>query len=204
MLRHWKLLYILAHYGYGALAGLLALGVFGLPVPDEFLLIFCGYLVHAGKLKFIPIIIAAFIGSITGITVTYLLGFFAGRRAINIFGRRLEIIEERLDTVHDWFNKFGKLVIPIGYFIPAMRSMIAFFAAISLIPYMEFAVYAYLGGLSWVVLYIGIGWYLGKDWVLARSLTHCFHNLGLAMFILIVISLIIWLSSHSNKEESHT
>ncbi|HEX3012191.1 MAG TPA: DedA family protein [Syntrophomonadaceae bacterium] len=203
MISHWKLLYILAHYGYGALAGLLALGVFGLPVPDEFLLIFSGYLVYTGKLKFIPIIIAAFIGSIIGITVTYLLGFFVGKSAINKF-TRLGITEKRLARVHKWFDKFGKLVIPAGYFIPAIRSMIAFFAAVSFMPYREFAVCAYPGGFFWIVLYICVGWYLGKDWVAARSLVHHFNNLGLGLFILIMIGIAIWLLGHPNKEENHT
>jgi membrane protein DedA with SNARE-associated domain len=200
MITHGQLLYLLTHYGYGALAGLLAMGVFGLPVPDEFLLIFYGYLVYSGKMRFVPTITAAFIGSITGITVTYLIGVFVGRRAINSFGGRLGITEERLDTVHDWFNRFGKLAIPIGYFFPVIRNLTAFFAAISLIPYKEFAIYAYPGGLFWVTFFICTGWYLGKDWVLAKSLIHYFRYFGLGMLVLIVIGLIIWLLRHANNE----
>ena len=33
-----------ATYGYGALFGLLIFGIVGLPIPDETLLVFCGYL----------------------------------------------------------------------------------------------------------------------------------------------------------------
>jgi membrane protein DedA with SNARE-associated domain len=39
------IVYWIAHYGYLALFGLLMLGIVGLPVPDETLLTFAGYLV---------------------------------------------------------------------------------------------------------------------------------------------------------------
>src|SRR5271154_124267 len=40
-----------ATYGYGALFGLLIFGVVGLPIPDETLLVFCGYLISKGKMN---------------------------------------------------------------------------------------------------------------------------------------------------------
>ena len=38
----------ITHYGYGAIFCLLALGIVGLPAPDETLLAFSGYLVSRG------------------------------------------------------------------------------------------------------------------------------------------------------------
>ena len=38
-----------SHYGYAALFGLLMVGIVGLPVPDETLLTFSGYLISKGK-----------------------------------------------------------------------------------------------------------------------------------------------------------
>ena len=38
----------IAQYGYGAIFLLLMLGVVGLPVPDETLLVYCGYLISKG------------------------------------------------------------------------------------------------------------------------------------------------------------
>ena len=40
-------------YGYGALFVLLMLGIVGLPVPDETLLVFCGYLILTGVARFL-------------------------------------------------------------------------------------------------------------------------------------------------------
>ena len=59
-----------SHYGYQAIFALLVLGIVGLPVPDETMLVFCSYLVWRGNLKAIPVLIVAFLGSACGITVS--------------------------------------------------------------------------------------------------------------------------------------
>ena len=41
----------ITEYGYAAIVGLLMLGIVGLPVPDETLLTFTGYLVFRGNLR---------------------------------------------------------------------------------------------------------------------------------------------------------
>ena len=48
-----------ATYGYFAIFSLLVLGIVGLPVPDEFLLTGCGFLVYQGHLKLIPTVASA-------------------------------------------------------------------------------------------------------------------------------------------------
>jgi len=55
----------------------LILGIVGLPVPDETLLVFCGYLISTGKLGMTETYFAALAGSCCGITVSYFIG---GRR----------------------------------------------------------------------------------------------------------------------------
>lgn len=47
-------------YGYLALFALLLLGIVGLPVPDETLLAFAGYLIFTNELAPLPTAITAF------------------------------------------------------------------------------------------------------------------------------------------------
>src|SRR5438067_9158429 len=59
--------YVLAwitQYGYFAIFCLLVLGIVGLPVPDETLLTFSGYLVFKGHFGFLPTVASAYAGSI--------------------------------------------------------------------------------------------------------------------------------------------
>jgi len=50
-------------YGYAAIFVLLLLGIVGLPVPDETMLVFSGYLVFKGTLHPIPAFFTALAGS---------------------------------------------------------------------------------------------------------------------------------------------
>jgi membrane protein DedA with SNARE-associated domain len=61
-------------YGYPALFLLLMLGIVGLPIPDETLLTFSGYLIFKNQLLWMPTMATAFFGSICGITISYLIG----------------------------------------------------------------------------------------------------------------------------------
>ena len=56
----------IAQYGYAAIFGLLVFGIVGLPVPDETLLTFTGYMVFEGHLKLPLAFAAALAGSLCG------------------------------------------------------------------------------------------------------------------------------------------
>ena len=59
----------IVRHGYGAIFLLLMLGIIGIPVPDETLLVFAGYLSSKGTLRLEPTILTAFLGSACGISV---------------------------------------------------------------------------------------------------------------------------------------
>ena len=52
----------------------------GLPIPDETMLTFSGYLVFRGTLSLPMTLAVAFAGSVSGITLSYALGRFLGIR----------------------------------------------------------------------------------------------------------------------------
>ena len=64
----------IATYGYAGIFFLLILGIVGLPVPDETLMTYTGFLVYKGTLNFAPALAAAYFGSVAGITISYWLG----------------------------------------------------------------------------------------------------------------------------------
>jgi membrane protein DedA with SNARE-associated domain len=51
--------YWVTHYGYGGIFVLLMLGIVGIPIPDESLLAFAGYLVSKGELQLLPTLAVA-------------------------------------------------------------------------------------------------------------------------------------------------
>lgn len=170
-------------YGYVAIFGLLVLGIVGLPVPDEWLLVFSGYLVYSGRLTLAGTLAAAFLGSTGGITCSYLLGRKVGLPLLHTrFGRLLHISDRKIRMMHDWFDRIGHWALFIGYFIPGVRHFTALVAGTSQLEYPSFALYAYCGALFWVCMFVFIGLHFGDRWETAlRGLE---HNLQLAGMIL--------------------
>ncbi len=154
----------IANYGYAAIFFLLVLGIVGLPVPDETLLTLTGYLIFSGTLHFVPSFTVAFCGTVTGITISYLIGRVGGSHFIHRFGARLRIKPQSVDRVHAWFNRWGHWTLTIGYFIPGIRHVIAIVAGSSGLEYRTFSLFAYAGALCWTGLFICAGYYLGNGW----------------------------------------
>ena len=96
----------IAHYGYAAIYVLLVLGIVGLPVPDETLLTLTGYLIFSGTLHFVPSFAFSFLGTVTGITISYSIGRIGGARFLHRFGSRFRIKPASVDRVHAWFNRW--------------------------------------------------------------------------------------------------
>ena len=157
---HW-----ISHYGYAGIFFLLMLGIIGLPIPDETLMTFSGYLIFKGQLHPVPTIASAFLGSISGITVSYLLGRTGGHPLVLRYGHWVHISQEKIDRVHEWLEHRGRWGLFVGYFIPGVRHMTALVAGTSQMRYSVFATFAYSGGLVWSTSFITAGFFLGKEWV---------------------------------------
>jgi membrane protein DedA with SNARE-associated domain len=74
---HTVILFI-TKYSYAGIFIALSLGILGLPVPDESLIAFTGFLSSQGKLNFKLLSAVINTGIILGITVSYFLGKVAG------------------------------------------------------------------------------------------------------------------------------
>jgi membrane protein DedA with SNARE-associated domain len=174
-------------YGYISLFGFLVFGIVGLPLPDETLLTVVGYLVSIRYLNFWASILVGTLGSIVGITLSYLLGIFLGREVIHRFGKYLYLTPERVARVEKFMDKYGKFTLFFGYFIPGIRQVTAIVAGISKMNYRQFAIVAYLGGLLWVTTFITLGRFVGLRLHRIGHLLHHFRYwIGAAVFLLVL------------------
>jgi membrane protein DedA with SNARE-associated domain len=158
------LLIWISHYGYLGIFSLLVFGIVGLPVPDETLLTLSGFLIYKGTLHLVPTFLAAYFGSITGISISYAIGSTFGHRILIKYGHYIHITEERLQKAHNWFEKTGRWTLIIGYFIPGVRHIVAIFAGTSELQLWEFALFAYTGGLIWTTTFLSVGYFFGDRW----------------------------------------
>lgn len=157
-------LYWIGQYGYAGIFSLLIFGIVGLPVPDEWLLTFSGFLVFKRTLLFVPTFAAAFCGSACGITVSYTLGRIFDTYVLMKYGSYIHMSPDRLARVHSWFERRGRWTLLVGYFVPGVRHLTGYIAGASELSFSNFALFAYSGAFCWVAVFITLGYFLGEEW----------------------------------------
>ena len=190
------ILNFVSHFGYVGLFGILMFGIIGLPVPDEILIAFIGYLVSQGKMNYFLSILTGSIGSFVGMSLSFFLGERFGLPLLKKYGRTIHITPQRIERVDQWFERFGKIVVTMGYFIPGLRHLTAFTAGISKWRYGTFALYAAPGAILWVFTFTTLGRFLGVHWRVYTKSIH--HYLFLAVLVMI-IGFVIWKLAHRLK-----
>lgn len=155
----------LIQYGSIALFVLLTMGIVAFPVPEETLLVFSGILMFKGTLPIHQTILAACAGSISGITISYMIGRTLGYYFFHRYVGWLGITEKHLEQAHNWFERYGKWTLTIGYFIPGVRHFTGFAAGTTELEYQQFAWFAYSGAIAWVSIFLSIGYFFGNYWM---------------------------------------
>jgi membrane protein DedA with SNARE-associated domain len=179
------LIELLSHHGFPIIFFLLMLGIFGLPIPDEFLLAFAGALISKGRLHFVPTILSATLGSMCGITLSYVLGRTAGIHRVKKYGSRFGLSDEKINHVHMWFERAGRWVLTFGYFIPGLRHIMALIAGTSKLELSVFTAFAYTGGFIWSCTFILLGYFVGVRWAYMSREIH---------YIALIISFLFFLT----------
>ncbi len=155
--------YFVTNYGYLAIFLLLLPGAFGLPIPDELLLTFIGYLALRGELRLIPAMAVAVSGGVLGVTLDYWVGRVVGARLIGESGTFFRLRPDKFKSLQEWLRRGGGWRLCLGYFLPGVRHWGAIAAGITKFPLAGFTRFAYAGVLAWSLFYILLGYFLGQE-----------------------------------------
>jgi len=164
------LIHYITQYGYPGLYVILLVSILGLPIPDEFLLTFVGFMSFSGQLNPALAILSSATGSMTGITIAYFLGRFFEAKVLAHLKKHAG--SERLEKVLSWYNKHGGKLLTVGYFIPGVRHLSGYIAGLSRFSYRNFAFFSYLGAIAWTSLFIILGRTLGSRWETILPIIH--------------------------------
>ncbi len=182
----------LLHYGQFALFLFLALGILGLPIPDETLLAFAGFLIAQHKLPFLSTAIAAIFGAFIGISLSYVLGRTIGHYLVERYGARIGITHEKIQRVHNWFEHMGKWTLFFGYFIPGVRHLTGYVAGTTEVHFAKFMLFAYSGAIVWCLGFISLGYYFSHNWETVVDLVGDYLWVGVGIVALIIILYVGW------------
>jgi membrane protein DedA with SNARE-associated domain len=196
---HFLLLSI-TKYSYLEIFIALGLGIVGLPVPDETLMAYAGFLVFIGKLNYLYTILVAFAGTSCGITIGYLLGKTFGNPFIKRYALKMHVNPDDIQHAEKFYNRYGKFALFIGYFIPGARHLTAILAGTSLMPYRTFALFAYSGGFLWTIALVSLGYFLGEKWRHVYMYSHRFIIPLVLLAIIILMIGIYWKTVKAKNE----
>ncbi|MEF3303868.1 DedA family protein [Paenibacillus sp. GYB003] len=152
---------LIGQYGYIALYVLLALGIVGIPVPDELLLTFIGYLASIGMFYYPAAVAVSLMGAMTGMVVSYWVGRSVGKPALRKYGKWIKLTPKRLGTAERWFDRYGPWTVSFGYFIPGIRHLTCYLSGVSGMSQRKYLLFAGVGALVWCLFFITLGYFVG-------------------------------------------
>jgi membrane protein DedA with SNARE-associated domain len=152
----------LNHYGYLAIAGLIALEDFGVPVPGETVLILGAVYAGAGRLNVWVVALLGFLGAVAGDNLGFAIGHFGGRRLAERYGRYILLTPERLDKTTAFFERHGGKIIVIARFVEGLRQANGIIAGTSGMHWAKFIVFNAIGAALWVAVWTSVGYFSGS------------------------------------------
>jgi membrane protein DedA with SNARE-associated domain len=148
---------VLDNYGYLAVAGLILLEDFGVPVPGETVLIAASVYAGVGRMNIVAVGLLAVAAAVVGDNIGYLVGRTGGRALALRYGRYVFLTAARLDRAEAFFERHGGKVVTVARFLEGLRQANGIIAGIAGMRWLKFAVYNLLGAVLWVGLWCTLG-----------------------------------------------
>ena len=194
---------VLDQYGYLAVAGLVMVESFGVPVPAQTLLIVAGIYAGDGKLNVALVGLIACLAAIAGDSIGYWIGRAGGRRLVLRFGRFVFLTEERLSKAEGFFERHGGKIVAVARFIDGLRQFNGVVAGVVNMGWWRFLAFNTLGAILWSTLWSGVGYFAGQhiNGIYAEVQRYQ-ASLVIALALIVVLALARWLWKRNHR--THT
>jgi len=146
--------HFIAHYGYWAVAIVIALESIGLPLPGEATLIAAALIAGSTReLNIALVVVAAFAGAVLGASIGFSIGREVGVRLLVKCGSHVGLNERRIKLGRYLFWRHGGKVVFFGRFAPILRALAALLAGVNRMEWRQFTIFNVGGAAAWAVLY---------------------------------------------------
>ncbi|PKN93996.1 MAG: hypothetical protein CVU44_06230 [Chloroflexi bacterium HGW-Chloroflexi-6] len=170
----------IASYGAPMVGGLLFLGGLGLPLPGTLIVVASGAFIRQSLLDVTSTPLLGYLGTISGDTLLYGIGYFASAHIQARFGQTAA-----WKSAHNLFSRRGAWAIFLTrWLLTALAFPVTLIAGSNRYPFRKFILFDFLGELVWVALYGGLGYAFGSQWELISQFISDFSGFvmgGLAL-----------------------
>jgi membrane protein DedA with SNARE-associated domain len=189
-----ELTHLIANFGYGTIAAIVALEGMGIPVPGETALVLAAlYAERTHNLNIGFVIAAAAAGAIAGDNIGFWIGREIGYRLVLRFGSYVGLTESRIKLGQYLFQRHGGLVVFVARFVAVLRTIAPLLAGLNRMAWRRFVVFNAGGGILWAAVYGSGAYLLGRE--MEQFATPVAITLGIVAAIFIVAS-IVFLRRH--------
>ena len=156
------LLTIIEEIGYYALFLVLCLGLIGLPIPNEAVVMTGGALSATEMLEPAPAYMMTWLGICSAMTFNYSMGRFTGSKLAKWFESRNNV-KKFMDKSEQLIHVYGGYAISISLCLPFLRHATPYVLGVNRIAYRRFAIFAYPSAFVWTLLYFYLGTLFGDN-----------------------------------------
>ncbi|MGC3999608.1 MAG: DedA family protein [Anaeromyxobacter sp.] len=197
------------HLGFAFVFVVLVLCGFGLPMPEDVVLVTGGVLAWLARTNdadaatvhlmlrdrgLLGMIVVGLAGILVGDSAIYLLGRRFGAHVADFRPLRRVITPAKLEHVEKLMRRRGNLVVVVARFLPGLRAPTYFTAGHSRLPYWEFLLFDGVAALVSAPLWVCLGYWFGSNIQEAAHWAHRFSWWILAAAVVVVLGLTLrWL-----------
>jgi membrane protein DedA with SNARE-associated domain len=170
------------HYGAFAVMPILAIEALGAPVPGESLLIFASVLAGRGEMSLPSLLIFAWVGSVLGDNLGYLIGRKVGRGTILRYGAKVGLTDERFNGIERAYVRYGSGTVLFARFFSILRQLNGIVAGMLGMSWWRFVLFDAVGAALWVTVWVFAPAYFSEHLTFIIGLAH--HTTVVASFLL--------------------
>jgi len=161
-----------------------------IPVPGDILMLLLGVRARQGLVPVWQAILVPEAATVLGAMLLYTVSARAGYGLVHRYGRFLHLSPTRLERAERWLRRHGPIAVVAGRLVPGLRIATALVCGVLAVPVRQFVPAMSLGGLLYISLYVGLGYWFGP--VVLSVLEDLHLPLGLLGSLVPLIVLIGW------------
>ncbi len=152
-------------------------------LPGDSLLFAVGALIAKGNtgLDIYLMGLLLIVAAIAGNTLNYYLGTLFGPKVFKPHNKILKL--EYYIKTQEFFNKQGGKAVIFSRFLPIFRTVAPFVAGVGNMNFGRFTFYNVVGGLLWIISFLGLGFVFGNIPVIKDNFTY-------VMLVIIVLTIL--------------
>ncbi len=148
-------------YGLIALFVIIYFESFGAPLPGESAMIGASVLAVRGDFAITDVFLVVWVAAVLGDSTGYAIGHFGGQPLLHRYGPLVKLTPERLEKLHELFERRGPLIVVGARFVVILRQFNGLVAGSAAMPWRYFVLANLFGAAIWAAVWSFGPYFLG-------------------------------------------